>query len=782
MCETLLPAGRKVANEWVCGDVTGKDGDSLHVQLEGDKQGQWFDFAASIGGDLLKLAELNLGLKGSIAAADWARSFLGLPAWAPNLRGVTPEVKAFNPLERKWHVKSIDAWVHPKKAWAYRNDKGEIIAYVCRVEWEENGKKKKDVLPMRQDENGEWKWKGWTKDDVHPIYGAELLAPLNDGRPLLIVEGEKTCDAARKLFPKFCAITWQGGTNAVSMADWKPWNAWKGPVVLWPDNDDEGHTAMLYLKTIFPKSKKVTLPPEVPSKWDLADNCPDGVSVRGLLHRTLDEKPSREEMPLRTGTIGDAQSQNLSSLEEAYGHPIFRSFGGAANGLNERFFAGLVARENEVLFDPDEGHYYLYAPDTGLWIPKTADAIRDLVARRILRFLRGVDECGLIRKIQNRITTSIVSELRAIVERRQAFQRSSPQIHVANGMLLPIPEGGFRLLPFSSQFMSRNQSPLRFDPDATCPRFLDALLGPVLNSDDAAVLQKFAGLALMGRNTPQRILLLHGEANTGKGTIVRVICHLIGMPNIRELRTEHLNERFEINRLAGGTLLLGQDVPANFLELPGASLLKKIVGGDYLDGEPKGRNGQVRIQGVFNMLITSNSRLRVRLEGDHSAWFRRLTLVEFRTQQPIRRIPDFEEVLLREEGSGILNWAIRGAELALADIELHGDIQLTNEQIGRVKRLLSESDSVRQFVAECVVKQDGGTVTSQEASAEYFRFCQTHDYSSLSPRQFENALPSSLAERFGVTKSNDITRFGKAQRGWRGIAIPALNDRPGEVE
>ena len=79
----------------------------------------------------------------------------------------------------------------------------------------------------------------------------------------------------------------------------------------------------------------------------------------------------------------------------------------------------------------------------------------------------------------------------------------------------------------------------------------------------------------------------------------------------------------------GKTLLIGSDVPGNFLQRSGAEVLKKLTGHDFIEAEFKGGNARTSLTGVFNILITSNNRLRVRLDGDEEAWRRRLLLVKF---------------------------------------------------------------------------------------------------------------------------------------------------------
>lgn len=71
----LLPNGKKVNNEWRCGDVFGNPGKSLSVVLSGNKAGLWCDFATNNkGGDLLDLWKTckNVSLKTAmLEACNW---------------------------------------------------------------------------------------------------------------------------------------------------------------------------------------------------------------------------------------------------------------------------------------------------------------------------------------------------------------------------------------------------------------------------------------------------------------------------------------------------------------------------------------------------------------------------------------------------------------------------------------------------------------------------------------------------------------------------------------
>lgn len=379
-------------------------------------------------------------------------------------------------------------------------------------------------------------------------------------------------------------------------------------------------------------------------------------------------------------------------LRERHGEPFYTNDKGALTGINEEYWAGLHAAEHEVLFEPDELEFYAYKAETGLYEVESMDAVRNKVSSRMLEASRQAKVFDLEKRRTAKTLNSIISHLRGLVEKRDAFKEKRKTIHLANGVVV-FNGTDAELQPFSPDFRSRNRSPIAFDENAKCERFLNELVLPAVHSEDVELLQRFAGMMLLGHNRAQRFLILDGEAGRGKTQFANVMQGLIGMANVTQLRTKHLADRFELYRYIKKTLLVGVDVEAEFLSTKGAAVLKGLVGGDWFDAEQKGGTGCFQMQGTFNVLITSNARLRVRLQGDVGAWRRRLNIVRYEAPPPARKIPDFGGYLVRTEGSGILNWALEGAQKVLTEIpDEGGDFALTARQRGIVDSLLAESE------------------------------------------------------------------------------------------
>ena len=439
--------------------------------------------------------------------------------------------------------------------------------------------------------------------------------------------------------------------------------------------------------------------------------------------------------------------------------------------INDYFFVARYQREHLLVYESLEEDFYQYNPKNGLWEVVSEDQVQWQFG---LDFKAAADEVGVegfIWKRKNGMLASLVNMLRGLVGRRDAFKKREPVIHLANGML-DLKHEAPRLMSFHPDYRSRNLCPLKLDPQAQCPRFINELLRAALDDDDIDLLQRWAGCVLLGNNSAQRILLLIGTPNGGKSTLIEIIEKVIGEQNVAQIRTKHLNKQFELYKFLGKTLLTGKDVGGEFLSEEGAEVLKALVGNDLLDAEKKYGNEQFQLRGNFNMAITCNSKLRVKLEGDAGAWQRRLMIINYSKPKPKERITEFADKLIAAEGPGILNWMIEGAIKFLAEERAHGDFQLTAEQKGRVEVLLAESDSVRQFVQDRVQVVKGQTVTVTELQAAYFEYCEEMGWHAFRPQDFRSGITDLMLEVHRVGKSHDISRGMKdTNRGFRNVTI-----------
>jgi len=175
-----------------------------------------------------------------------------------------------------------------------------------------------------------------------------------------------------------------------------------------------------------------------------------------------------------------------------------------------------VRAENTLLYEPDEKIFYAYHADTGLYEVESVDVIRTKISTGCWK-RHGSRMCSTPEKRTANTLNNVISHLRGIVERRGAFTQRQRVIHLANGMIV-FNGGEAELRPFSPEFRSRNRSPIAFDENARCERFLNELVLP------RCILRTWnfcrSSRDVLARLQPaQRLLILDGESARGKRSL-----------------------------------------------------------------------------------------------------------------------------------------------------------------------------------------------------------------------------------------------------------------------
>ena len=235
----LNPDGKmeKKGNQLFCG--------SLNINL---RDGRWYRFSDGSKGDIFALVKEATGVD-TKGAFEIIAGHAGISYTTPvdALEFKNSAVTELNKIKTEalqkkdpWQVydkvpenapvfkpeKDL-AYVLEKNNWRlnatyeYKNRNGELLGYVVRVLGEEG---KKQTLPASYCHNVKanidgWRLKGFSDNGYKPIYGIEKT--VNEKKPILIVEGEKTADYAERLLPQYCVISWMGGAQGTAKVNWR---------------------------------------------------------------------------------------------------------------------------------------------------------------------------------------------------------------------------------------------------------------------------------------------------------------------------------------------------------------------------------------------------------------------------------------------------------------------------------------------------------------------------------------------------------------------------------
>lgn len=224
----------------------------------------------------------------------------------------------------------------PTRTDLYHSPDGGVYGYSCRFDFPDG---KKMVLPYIYATDGnryEWRWQGF-EQPRYP-YNVHLLLA-NPKASVLIVEGEKTAEAAQKHLDvaKTVVLTWLGGADGINATKWsllKDRN-----VIYWRDNDfgfkygdkhpkagqempwyeQPGTKAMLRIhdkiKDIAKLTKWVNIPSGLPNKWDAADKEWQPGELRQFV------KDNLIDVPTFVATINEVEGVPTDGMFEASEKP-----------------------------------------------------------------------------------------------------------------------------------------------------------------------------------------------------------------------------------------------------------------------------------------------------------------------------------------------------------------------------------------------------------------------------------------------------------------------------
>lgn len=432
-------------------------------------------------------------------------------------------------------------------------------------------------------------------------------------------------------------------------------------------------------------------------------------------------------------------------------------------------------REQMVAFSVKQNGFYVYDSNEGVWVLRHATFMTWLA----LDFLKDVVKAKKAEAFLPNLTPALAKSLLELVKGCSPLGEPPP----ASAQLVPVGNGVLdlsgeapQLRPYRSEDWFTWKIRFAYNPDATCSRFLGDVIRPCLaDPSDVSLLQRDWGRMLVGGNRAQRICIIFGAGGSGKTLAVSVVENIIGLHACAHLRTSNLGGRFETHSFHGKTILVAKDVKPDFLANGGAAVIKSLTGADRFQTEQK-YGGKFDIRGSFYVVVTSNTPLPIALNDDEQAWRRRLLVYQFSRRAPDRIIPDFEEILVNEEGEGILAWLVQGYLAHRAELEEDGDFKLTPEQRQRVEDLLLESKGHTEFVRTAIEAGDGD-ITTSEVHEAYLAHCRSRGWKPIPRQKFLTDLPDLMEDHHGSSRRNDVIRDNVAVRGFKGVVFTAVEKK-----
>jgi putative DNA primase/helicase len=305
-----------------------------------------------------------------------------------------------------------------------------------------------------------------------------------------------------------------------------------------------------------------------------------------------------------------------------------------------------------------------------------------------------------------------------------------------------------KLRPHNQKDRITKLAPVRYEPSASCPHWLD-FLNMVMNANAhlIAFLKRAFGSCLTGITSDKALYILHGpEGDNGKSTMIDTIQLLLGDYAIRTPVETFLRKRDgaipnDVAMLKGARFVWASENERG--SRLSEALLKSMSGGDKLAARFM-RGEFFTFDPEFKLWLATNHKPQVR--GDRALW-NRLKLIPFAVTIPKDKQKPRHEVMemFRAEFSGILNWLVEGC------LEWQKDgLGVPEEVIEATNEYEAEQDTFAAFIEEKCIRVASARVLSLALYRVYKPWSEERGETPVSHKTFS----SLMAERgFAKTKT-----------------------------
>lgn len=365
--------------------------------------------------------------------------------------------------------------------------------------------------------------------------------------------------------------------------------------------------------------------------------------------------------------------------------------------------------------------------------------------------------------------------INALVSIAKALMICDASTFDSNPWLLNTPEFAVDLstgerIPHSARHMCTScasMSPTLDPEEAPKTPMFDEFLSQIFCDDKELIdyMQLQVGSMLVGKVYNENLIIANGGGSNGKSTLFGVIQAIMGDyataidPEL--LMSSRVNEQqVGMAMLRGRRLAVAQETEAG--QTLRTSMLKRLVSTDKMVAK-RLYHDPMEFTPTHTLVLATNH-LPTVSANDAGTW-RRIVVVPFNATIDAKdMIADFQAVLLRNEGEGIMNWMIDGAVRFC-----EANCILSDKPTAVIEASLEyrvAEDWYTSFHDECL--NDGGWVWHTDLYNVYAKWSRHSNEKTMSTNAFSRALTTAGVKR-DAKRYNKVTK--KTEKAWLGIHI-----------
>ena len=297
------------------------------------------------------------------------------------------------------------------------------------------------------------------------------------------------------------------------------------------------------------------------------------------------------------------------------------------------------------------------------------------------------------------------------------------------------------LIPYTPDIILTNRINHNYNVSAY-NQLTDTTLDKLACNDNEvrALLEECIGYCFYRRNELGKAFILTGDKSNGKSTFLDLIKAILGDGNISALDLRELGDRFSTAMLFGKLANIGDDIGDEFMQGSAVSVFKKIVTGNRIKAEQKGKD-PFEFNPYVKLLFSANDMPRMR--DKTGAVLRRLVMIPFNATFT-KDDPDYDPFIkykLIEEDSieYLIQLGIAGLKRVLHNNEFTVSQKVTNA----ITEYEEENNPIIAFINEVGVDAIINQPT-HEVYLRYSTFCSQSQLNALSKIAFSKCINKKL--------------------------------------
>ena len=311
----------------------------------------------------------------------------------------------------------------------------------------------------------------------------------------------------------------------------------------------------------------------------------------------------------------------------------------------------------------------------------------------------------------------------------------------------------FELIEHSRVIFTTNLLPYNYDPDATCPRFIQ-FLHEIFDNDPTKMdfVQEAVGYAFHKSLPTPAVFFLVGSGSNGKSVFINTIASLIGKDNTSNVSFNALSNEYYVLELFQKMINISGETPQN--KCINTDAIKAATAGDWITGRELYKQ-PMKFRPFAKHFLAMN-KPPVITDQSHGMW-RRIWVLEFNRRFTEEDMDRQLEEKLAHELSGIFNWALEGykklkeKKFALSKPE---SMKMSKKQY----REDINNDSIASFVKRHLVKSDNpkDVLVFTETYDWYVKYCKLEETTDIQAKNdFKKRLIDMEFELNNSTRHNN---------------------------